>query len=556
MRLFQLILVGFGLFFIQVHIPVEAQIYYVYFKDKPLAEHPENDFHPKALERRERQGIDFPQENDLPLDSHYTATVTELVDSVRFQLRWLNAMTVKGNLEQMTKVSRLTFVTEVVPMEGFWGGAADYEQEERRNKSYENEFTTDLADGSFAGDMRKIDSVKMERLLVLQRNMIGLDILKKYKLNGSGVRIAIFDAGFAGVDVHRSFKYLRDNGQIVATKDFYENDSNVYHHGDHGTAVMSCLGGMYDERNLGAATGSEYLLARTEHGIWEKLKEEDCWLAAAQWADQMGADIISSSLGYGKKRYTYEDLDGETTLVTQAALTAHNKGILVVSSAGNTGTKKDFHVTAPGDGASVLTVGSSYPMLAYPMPYSSHGPNSKGILKPNVSGPGFVIAADKKGGFDFASGTSFACPSIAGLAACLKQLYPHYSNVDIRQTLQKISHLEPFYNYQLGYGIPQVQLLFEDLEKPKPGFEVTIHNDSAVVNFDQEVVIQDTADQRSGKPCFVHWRMQNGRLSTSQNFLIKKDQGLALPVTDSKGGKLYIWFDGNLWSSEDKKFLP
>lgn len=554
MRLFQLFLVGFGLFIIQGQIPSQAQIYYVYFKDKPSLEHPENDFHPKALERRARLGIGFPQEDDLPLDSSYTRIVSQMVDSVRFQLRWFNAMTVKGNLKQMEEVSQLTFVTAVVPMEESWGGVTGTEKNGIGVTGTEKTGTWKSGDLEI-GAKKKTDTAKVERLVVLQRKMLGLDILKKHDLNGSGVRIAIFDAGFSGVDEHPAFKHLRDNGQIVATKDFYGNDDNVYHHGGHGTAVLSCLAGMFDERNLGAATGADFYLARTEHGMWEKMKEEDCWLAAAQWADQKGVDIISSSLGYGKKRYTYEDLDGKTTLVTRAAQTANNKGILVVNSAGNTGTSKDFHITAPGDGANVLTVGSSYPMLAFPMPYTSRGPNSSGVLKPNVSGPGYVIAADKKGGFDFIGGTSFACPSIAGVAACLKQLHPEYLNFEIINELQEISHLAPFYNYQLGYGIPQVQLLFEDSEKPEPGFEITVRNDTAIVKFDQEIVNRDTAEQRSGKPCFAHWRMENGMLSASQNFLIQKEQGLALPLTDSKGGQLFIWFEGTIWSSEERGFV-
>lgn len=569
MRSSHLLFAGFGLFFLLVFSPSQAQSFYVYFNDKPRIENPEADFHPKALERRARLGIPFPQEDDLPLNPNYTAVVRDLVDSVRFELRWLNAMTVSGNVEQMEKVSQLTYVKSVVPMERSWGGVTELSGSEggvedgfREGSGFENEPSLEDRTGKEFGGIRgldkeekkEVDTAKIERLLVLQRKMIGLEILKEHNLDGSGVRVAIFDAGFAGADEHIAFEHLRKGGQIVGTRDFYGKDDNVYHHGGHGTAVLSCLAGMYDERNLGAATGAEFLLARTEHGLWEKLKEEDCWLAAVEWADQQGADIISSSLGYGKKRYTFNDLDGKTALVTKAALKADSKGILVINSAGNTGNSKFIHITAPGDAATVLTVGSSYPMLSFPMPYSSHGPNGSGVLKPNVAGPGYVVAAHKKGGFDFIAGTSFACPSIAGITACIKQLHPEYSPAEIRKLMEDIAHLTPFYNYQLGHGIPQVEWLFKDKVRPEPAFEVVVRNDTAIVKFDQAVVNKDTAEQRSGKPCLIHWQQKNGMLSGYQNYLIKKGQGLALPMTDSKGGRLFVWFEGNLWSSKDQAF--
>lgn len=543
MRIIQSFLLGILLTVSIFSSIADAQIYYVNFKDKPRIDDPGADFHPRALERRVQQGIEFPQESDLPLNPEYTQKVEQLVDHVRFELRWINAMTVEGDLGQMEKVSQLPFVTSVVPMQDCYGEISGF-----------GDVGGELTESEDKG--RGADSAKMEQLVVLQREMIGLEILKSHRLNGKGVRIAVFDAGFAGADAHQAFKHLRDNKQIVGSKDFYGNDNKVYHHGDHGTGVLSCLAGMYGDRNLGAATGAEFLLARTEHGMYEKIKEEDCWQAAAEWADREGADIISSSLGYGSKRYSWENLDGKTAPVTKAALMADSKGILVVNSAGNTGSNKFYHIAAPADAATVLTIGSSYPQLAFPMPYTSRGPNYVGVLKPNVSGPGYVVVADKKGGYDFMAGTSFACPSIAGVAACVKQLYPEMSTANIRKIMEEIGHLAPYYNYELGYGIPQVKLLFDDLERPEPGLEVTLKNDTAFVRFDQKVIDRDTTEQRSGKPLFMHWRAQNGTLTSNENYLVKKGQGLALPVTDSRGGKLFIWFEGNLWSSEEKGFVP
>ena len=538
MRILISSLLGFLFLLTTANHGLKAQIWYVYFSDKPHNGQVEDDFDDKALERRTRLGIDFPQGSDYPVSSEYVSSVGELVDSVRFELRWLNAVTVEASLDQIVQVEELPFVRSVEPMEMMHGGVTGLGA------------IATLAEP----EKKEIDTAKMERLVVLQRDMMELDLLIGKGLDGSGIRIAVLDAGFAGADKHPAFQHLHNQGKIVGTRDFYRKDDKVYHHGSHGTMVLSCLAGMYDQRNLGAATGAEFLLARTEHGLFERLKEEDCWLAAVEWADREGADMISSSLGYGSKRYTYADMDGKTTPVTKAALMAESKGILVVSSMGNEGNNKFFYLTAPGDAATVLTVGASFPMLRFPMPFSSHGPNAAGVIKPDVSGPGYVVAADKKGGFDFTSGTSFACPYVAGLVACVMQKYPDYSPKDIRMLVCAIGHLRPFYNYELGYGIPQAHLLFVEDHEVEPTFKTKMKGDSVRLIFDQTVVNRDTAKQRNGKPCFAHWQQPDGRLSGSASFLIKAKVGLVLPLKDEKGGELKIWFEDYIWPEE--KIIP
>ncbi len=543
MRIMFPILLVVSLLFVHTSSAASNPIWYVFFSDKPAIGHIEDDFDAKALERRTRFGIEFPQENDLPLAGNYVAQVGALVDSVRFELRWFNAVTVVASEWQIEKVQELPFVKGVELMEPSEGGVAEVHGSGWEGPTQDQRIT------------KAVDTAKIERLVVLQRKMIGLDLLKANGLDGSGVRIAIFDAGFAGADTHPGFQHLRDNEQIVDTWDFYGNDAKVYHHGAHGTMVLSCLAGMYDERNLGAATGAEFLLARTEHGLWEKIKEEDCWLAAVEWADRKGADMISSSLGYGKKRYTCEDMDGETAPVSRAAQIADSKGIVVVNSAGNTGNEKVKCITAPADAPTVITVGSSYPMMAYPMPYTAHGRYSKEGVKPDVAGPGYVVAADRKGGYDFTAGTSFACPSIAGVVACIKQKHPSLNTMEIRSMVRSLGHFFPFYTLRMGYGIPQVENLFQDPEPRDPEFQVLVRNDSIYVQFDQEAVNRDTAEQRNGKPCFVQWTDGAGQVRRSHDFLIKPKQGLGMPLKEEGEAEVWIWFEGTFWSSEEGDYV-
>ncbi len=62
--------------------------------------------------------------------------------------------------------------------------------------------------------------------------------------------------------------------------------------------MLSILAGQIDGTIEGTAPGADFMLFRTEDTGSEFPVEEDFWVAAAEYADSAGADIISSSLGY------------------------------------------------------------------------------------------------------------------------------------------------------------------------------------------------------------------------------------------------------------------
>ncbi|MEM7040901.1 MAG: S8 family serine peptidase, partial [Bacteroidota bacterium] len=364
------------------------------------------------------------------------------------------------------------------------------------------------------------DSLKYARLYKHIRELMNLDMLQEKGLTGKGVRIAVFDAGFKGADVHPGFAHVHERKKVIAAKDFYGKKSDPYYHSVHGTAVLGCITGTYEGNWIGAAHDAEFLLARTEHNFFEKPKEEDHWMAAAEWADRNGADLISSSLGYTKRK-EYAELDGKTAVVTQAAAKAIRKGILVVNSAGNEGAGKWRYIVAPADADSVLTVGGSYPQLRYRMPFSSFGPNARHVLKPEVSAPAAVVTTSDEG-YSIFNGTSFACPLTSGFAACLMQRNPEATNMQIKSMMTEISHLSPFYDYGLGYGVPNAATLFGVQNLPeRPTFQVRERNDSLFFVLDPAVVNRDTTTLKNGKPFHLQRHMPNGRLKNVQTFLIK-----------------------------------
>ena len=287
---------------------------------------------------------------------------------------------------------------------------------------------------------------------------------------GDNINVAIFDAGFMGVDILPIFNNLWDNNKIIFTRDFVNNNKNVFDYSQHGTMVLSVMGGYMLDSLIGTAPMANYLLFRTEDSESETMVEEDYWAAAAELADSIGVDIINSSLGYTImyddtiNSHTYSDMDGNTTIITKAADRAASRGILVVNSAGNSGLSSWYHIGAPADGDSVLAIGA-VDYLGKIASFSSRGPSFDGRIKPNVCAKGVsVVVADQDSTIRYANGTSFSAPIISGLSACLWQAISsnniELSNMDIINLIQESSSLFSNPNDSLGYGIPNFYLSY------------------------------------------------------------------------------------------------
>jgi len=200
------------------------------------------------------------------------------------------------------------------------------------------------------------------------------------------------------------------------------------------------------------------LLAKTERS-GEYLIEEESWLAAVEWADLKGADIIHSSLGYTWQRYWTYQMDGKTTLVSKAAAMASAKGMLVVVSAGNEGELEWRIISAPADSDSVLAVGAIDPQTGLQAAFSSFGPTADKRLKPDVMAFGSCIVPTANG-LTISEGTSFAAPLVSGFAACLLQHNPQLTPFELRKLIRESGHLYPYFDYSHGYGIPQADHFF------------------------------------------------------------------------------------------------
>jgi len=499
--------------------------YWVFYKDKNgVTFDPYAYFDAKAIERRVLNNIPLSDYTDFPLNESYVKTTMIYADSISQMSRWFNAVAVYMKPSQVENVSHLPFVLNVELIATY----SELAQYESKNEN-----------------ILKID----ENLLKEQLSRMKGDLFIKNNINGRGIRIAVFDAGFPGVDKHEAFAHIRAANRILKTWDFVKKREYVYAFSTHGAMTLSCIAGKYKDTPIGLATEAEFLLARTEKSNSEPFSEEENWLAAAEWADKNGANIISSSLGYTNKRYFQKDMDGKTSFVTRAANMAARKGMLVVNAAGNEGSSSWKFMGAPADADSVLSVGGYDPETNYKINFSSFGPTADKRLKPNVCAYGTAFVANKES-FTSASGTSFSCPLIAGFAACAWQMNKKLTNMALFKEIEKSADLYPYFDYAHGYGVPQANYFTNknQIKPPKETFSF-ITNDAIL-----DVVIKTEASDTTGifdekdkkeKILFYNIQNQDGTLSKYYVISVHSDKPVSVDLkTIKKGQRINVSYKG------------
>lgn len=278
--------------------------------------------------------------------------------------------------------------------------------------------------------------------------------------DGSGVRIGIFDSGFDTQNPAFASITVTAQHDFVFGDSIVRNDSaDVASAHFHGTAVWSLFAGDVAGRLHGIARGATYLLAKTEDIRTETRVEEDNYVAALEWADSIGVDIISSSLAYlvfdNGFSYTPSQVNGDVAVTTVAADLAAQRGILVITAAGNEGPSSRSLWT-PADGDSVLAVGAEDSLGALAS-FSSRGPTADGRMKPDFTAPGVdVCVVTGNGVVRRLNGTSFATPLLAAATALLKQLHPTFDPMALRAALRAWAENRATPDSLRGWGQPDI----------------------------------------------------------------------------------------------------
>lgn len=429
---------------------------WVYYTDKTNSgmEKPVTD---RALHRRRRAGYQG-TEADLPVSDDYIDGIKMAGGVLRSRFKWENAASFELPARMVAGVRRLPFVREMRLVGNYRSRRGDTVA---KKKDMKNEP---------AGIYGAIDDFLS--MLSIPPAHTYLKTFFPEADPGEGILIAFFDSGFR-FD-HRCFRHLHTRGAIVDAYDFVDRDTTVwdpdsvvsdYSHplggnDEHGTQVLSLVAAYDPPYFTGAAWGAKFLFARTERIDVEVHTEEDNWAEAVVWAEESGADIISSSLGYSTGfsdtviisnedgtsdtlvDYTKADLDGNTTIVSRAARHAAERGVIIVNAAGNEQAWGDTSLSAPADVEEVISVGS-VGRDGRLSPFSSLGPAADGTPKPDLVAPGGgVFLPDVYDVNDAAyaargSGTSFATPFIAGACALVKQSSSGLDAGQVRERLYR-----------------------------------------------------------------------------------------------------------------------
>ncbi len=435
----------FLLFTIISHtVAAEGNRYMVFFSDKNGSEYsldiPQAFLSERSLERRVKQNISI-SINDLPVSSDYLNTLKNLDGvNVFFTTKWMNGALVETEENILPTISNLPFVSsiEYVAPGVKLSTAVNNGRKSKTGRQYETSTTEVESDA--------------------QNKFIGVDQMHQMEYKGQGILIAIFDSGFKFVDESPFFQHVFDNDMLLGYRDFLRNTNDVFQYDSHGSKVISCISAFAEGIYSGTAPESDLVLCVTEDVSSEYRIEEYNWLFAAEYADSLGADIINSSVGYSyfgdeTMDYTYEDLDGKTTVITRAATTAAAKGMLVVSSVGNEGNSSWTYLNAPADADSILSIGAvTYDGVK--SNFSSYGPTSDGRIKPDISALGSWVRVVYESDISYANGTSFSTPMVAGLAAGFWQAFPELTNMEVIEYLKMTASQANEPDTLIGYGIP------------------------------------------------------------------------------------------------------
>lgn len=415
-------------------------IYFVQFTDKQGSQPIE--FSERAIAQRELWGIKT-DSLDYAVSPIYLDSIRQLGATVMHCSRWMNGATVKivESESVIGKIKACSFVDSVYLTRD--------NAKEQANKWDEIQTTPFLASQANRDIMQYSDT---------QLNVYNLLALHERGYIGQGIQMAVIDGGFTNANTLHVFDSVRS--RILGIYDFTDDTDDFYGPtGGHGSMCFSLIGG-YTEGYEGSAMGAEYYLMRSEEYATESPKEMDNLVVAFEKADSLGINVLSISLGYAlfdnpELNLTYSQMDGRSTRVSRAATIAAKKGILVCNAAGNEGNKDWKYITSPADADSILTVGAVGVDSAMAT-FSSYGPSADGRVKPEVCAVGrqSVIINPETDVLRKGNGTSFACPLLAGLAACVWSAHPQETAMQIRQRIIDSAHKKDAPDERYGYGIP------------------------------------------------------------------------------------------------------
>lgn len=446
-------LIVFSMLALVISISMSAQDtlrYHIDLKDKAATKfslkHPEKYLSAKALQRRQKQHLQV-DSTDLPVPEAYIKAIRQIGVKVLVTSKWENFVTVSCNdTTKIDEIRALPFVKSAIKV---WK-APDNAFASSRRDTIISELTVnpDTIYGTAYGQIHVSKG----------------DLLHEAGFKGQGMTIAVVDGGFHNFDRIPAL----DNVKVLGAKDFVDGDADIFAESTHGLGVLSCMATNKPGVMIGTAPEASYWLLRSEDSDSEYPVEQDYWIAAVEYADSVGVDLINTSLGYNEfddssMDFKLRDLDGQRSVISRAASRLADKGIILVCSAGNSGNSVWKKITPPGDADNVLTVGAIVWQTGVIASFSSVGNTQDGRVKPDVVAAG--VRADvinSHGSQGKANGTSFASPIMCGMVACLWQACPTLTAKEIIELVRQSGDRAAYPDNVYGYGIPDLWQAYQN----------------------------------------------------------------------------------------------
>ena len=406
---------------------------WIYFYDKAGSEMCH--ISQKAIDRRAKSDV---QSNhlwyDLEVSQIYINDILELGITIENESRWLNAVSVVCKISDIEKIAKLKSVKKIEPVIGYKKSKIEYAADSLSNSR----------DFDYGNALAQIEQINVHEL-------------HNAGYTGEGVIILVIDTGFNLT--HNAMA----NINVIAQWDVINNDSETANETSaeisnsqdhHGTAILSTIAANAPGEFMGVAFDAEFLLAKTEDVTQEVQQEEDDYVAGLEWGEALGADVVTSSLAY-LDWYTYEDMDGNTAVTTNAIDIASGLGLVCVNSAANEGNATWYYIAAPADADSVISVGAVnlYGEIAS---WSSHGPTFDGRIKPEVCARGvytWCINPNSTTQYIQLNGTSLSAPLVGGAVALIIQAQPDWSAMQVREATLMTASQSSNPDNSYGYGI-------------------------------------------------------------------------------------------------------
>ena len=435
--------------------PAKTYCYRVYFTDKKhniySTKRPEAFLSDKALERRKKFKIKV-DKYDLPVTPFYLEYLNNHDYKIRNVSKWNNTAVVEvSDTSTVKALSELSFVKGIKKV---WESPDSIAVRPTANRLELVENRRDTLPEYYGRGQHQIA-------------MLNAIKLHEEGFRGEGMTIAVIDGGFYNADCIAGLK----DCNILGTRNFAYPKMSVYDETQqHGTMVLSCIAANQPNSLVGTAPNASFYLLQSEINESESLMEEDNWCAAVEYADSLGADIVTSSLGYYKfddttTSHKYCEQDGKTAVNSICASLAASRGLLILNSAGNEGDGSWKKIGFPADATDILTVGAVRPDSINTL-FSSLGNTADGRTKPDVMAQGERSALlNCNGNVTQANGTSFSTPILCGAVACLWQAFPKAKPTEIIEAVQQAGHNVQYPNNVFGYGIPNMWKAYEYLKK-------------------------------------------------------------------------------------------